>query len=134
MAEQQDKDLWLIVIRGESAYLGTAEGTKESVLECVDNQQSFALNSFCKVIVDMMPTPQGVARHLAAYPFLNTLGGAPLHIVADAVQFLDEMQPADKQRYKTMADKAASMAQGIRAQESGLTLPGQMPGDGQSRA
>lgn len=132
MEAEQDTDLWIIALSGTNTYLGCASDyiTKKELLEAFDVGDSIKMDSVSVISVTMMPTPQGLARNVAAYPFVNTLSGAPVYLHLSVIQFLDEMQDHDRAGYKQMAERAEAMATQIRAQASGISIAGGLPQNG----
>lgn len=137
MATEQDTNLWIIALSGVSTYLGKVVGikdrvgiTKEKLIEAFDAGDAVKMEDVSIIEVTMMPTQQGIARNVAAYPFVNTLAGAPVYLHLGAFQFLDDMQRVDRDRYKVMAKRASDMAVQLRAHDSGIALPGDTQPDG----
>ena len=131
MATEQDSDLWIIALSGTNSYLGrVTDVNKEQLMAAFNNGDAIKMEDVSVISVTMMPTPQGLARNVAAYPFVNTLHGAPVYLHLGAFQFLDDMQRVDRDRYKVMAKRASDMAVQLRAHDSGIALPGDTQPDG----
>jgi hypothetical protein len=93
--------------------------------ECLQLYPVYELNSSLQV------SPQGVGKMALAVFFAYTIdkaSKAPVYVRATGVQFFDDMEKSDRERYKKFMDSADKFAVAARAKAAGLQVVPQGPG------
>lgn len=101
--------------------------------ELTDGGPAVAFNPCFQIQMHAMPVPAGpgkvaMQREITCLPFITTLREAAVWIRPGVTLFMDDLQPADQARYKTLVDQARKLQEQLRAQDAGLSLADRMPG------
>lgn len=114
-------DAWAIVITAGGTLIGELphEGFRSHMDEgIVEMQHFYELNAS----VGLMPGGAAIQKSLIAMPFMGTELGAPIRVKPVGIQYLADMKPADKQRYKRLIEQAERQSEKTRASDVGIEL------------
>lgn len=122
---------WVVVNSPGGRYIGQVAGTKDEIVQKVNDGDALLLMNALDFIAPMRPvqTPQGVAMQrdpIIVQPDF-VVHPLPVYVKVAAVYFCADMHDDDKKTYKELVTYALRSGLEARASKSGITLAGGMP-------